>query len=119
MLPSLHCQHYQEFQGALEQLLQYVADQQEKGTALRECFQEVKQVFQRQIATLSIDDIAPESASRWQSLQTEIHKQMRLLETDVMLLLSSRSLTTSQRRTSGLCDRVNTLIQYCTALLQL
>lgn len=119
MLPSLHCQHYQEFQRALEQLLQCVADQQKEGTVLRERFQDVKQVFQRQIATLNIDDIAPESVSRWQSLQTEIHKQMRLLETDVMLLLSSRSLATSQRRTAGVCDRLNILIQYCTALLRL
>lgn len=119
MLPSLHCQHYQAFQRALEQLLQWVAEQPEEGAVLRKHFQGVKQMFQHQITTLSIDDIAPESASRWQSLQTEMHKQMRLLETDVMLLLSSRSLATSQHRTSGVCDRLHILIQYCTALLQL
>ena len=119
MLPSLHCQQYQEFQRALEQLLQAVADKQEQGTALRERFDEVKQMFQHQIATLRADDLAPDSASRWQSLQTEVHKQMRLLETDVMLLLSSRRFDTSQRRTLGVCDRLNTLIQYCAALLQL
>ncbi|MEW6499063.1 MAG: heterocyst frequency control protein PatD [Cyanobacteriota bacterium] len=48
-----------------------------------------------------------------------MHKQMRLLQTDVMLLLSSRRSATSQRRTSEVRNRLNTLIQYCEALLQL
>ena len=119
MLPLLHFQQYQAFQQALEQLLQMipVADGQE--AELREGYQNVQQLFQHQIATLSAEDFAPEHAPRWQSLQTEIYKQMRLLETDMMLLQASRRSTTSQRRVLSVRDRLNTLIQYCEALLQL
>jgi hypothetical protein len=119
MLPLLHFQHYQAFQQALEQLFQTltVADGQE--AELQGRYQNVQQLFQSQIATLSAEDFAPEHAPRWQSLQTEIYKQMRLLETDMMLLQASRSSTTSQRRVLSVCDRLNTLIQYCEALFQL
>lgn len=119
MLPLLHFQQYQAFQQALEQLLQTmtVADGQE--AELRDGYQNVQLLFQRQISALSAEDFAPEHAPRWQSLQTEIYKQMRLLETDMMLLQASRSSTTSQRRVLSVRDRLNTLIQYCEALLQL
>lgn len=119
MLPLLHFQQYQAFQQALEQLLQTVtgADGQEAG--LREGYQNVQLLFQCQISALSAEDFAPEHAPRWQSLQTEIYKQMRLLETDMMLLQASRSSATSQRRVLSVRDRLNTLIQYCEALLQL
>ena len=87
--------------------------------SLRESFQNVQQLFERQIASLSAEDVAPEHAPRWQSLQTEIYKQMRLLATDIMLLQASRSSATSQRRVLGVETRLNTLIQYCEVLLQL
>lgn len=119
MLPLLHFQQYQAFQQALEQLRKTITVTDWEGAALRDRYQNVQLLFQSQIATLSADDLAPEHAPRWQSLQTEIHKQMRLLETDMMLLLSSRSSATSQRRLLSVRDRLNTLIQYCEALLQL
>jgi len=87
--------------------------------ALQESLQNVQQRFERQIASLNADDLAPEQAPRWQSLQTEIYKQMRLLATDIMLLQASRNPATSQRRVLGLGTRLDTLIQYCEVLLQL
>lgn len=119
MLPMLHRQCYQEFQQALEQLQTTTSDTEIEGAKLRNALQTVQQLFQQQIATLNADELAPNQVARWQSLQTEIHKQMRLLQTDVMLLLSSRQSATSQRRTSEVRNRLNTLIQYCQALLQL
>jgi hypothetical protein len=118
MLPPLHCQRYQEFQQALEQLHKTATATDLQGVRLRDNLQNVQQLFESQIVHLSADDISPDYASRWQSFQTEIYKQMRLLQTDVMLLQASRSSTTSLSRASGLCDRINTLIQYCQALLQ-
>lgn len=118
MLPSLHRQRYQVFQQALEQLHQTATITDLKGGALGESFQNLQQLFKSQIASLSADDIPPDYASRWQSFQTEIYKQMRLLETDVMLLQASRSSATSLSRASNLSSRINTLIQYCEALLE-
>lgn len=119
MLHPLHRQRYQEFQQALEQLHKRVTAKDLQGAALLDNVREVQQLFQNQIASLSAEDCAPEDASRWQSIQTEIYKQMRLLQTDVMRLQASRSSATSLSRTAGVSDRINTLIQYCQALLQL
>ncbi len=119
MLPLLHFQRYQEFQHALEQLRKIITLTELEGAALRDSFQNLQQLFQRQIATLSASELVPDDAPRWQSLQTEIHKQMRLLETDILLLLCARTPGTAQRRVGAVRDRLNTLIQYCEVLLQL
>lgn len=119
MLPSTHRQPYQKFQQVLEQVLHSAMAIDLEKSAVRDEFRSLQQFFKSQIANLSADDLVSESASRWQSLQTEIYKQMRLLETDVMLLQASRSAATSQTRATGICDRIKTLIQYCEALLQL
>lgn len=119
MLPLLHFQRYQEFQGALKQLQTMLDIADGEKTELREGFQNVQQLFQHQIVTLSTDELDSDCIPRWQSLQTEIYKQMRLLQTDMMLLQAARNPATSQHRISGLRDRINTLIKYCQALLQL
>jgi hypothetical protein len=119
MLPPSQRKCYQEFQQALEQLRSTATVPDFEVAALRDDFQDVQQLFQSQIANLSADDLAPSYSSRWQSFQTEIYKQMRLLETDLMLLQASRSAATSLSRTSSVSDRIKTLIQYCEALLQL
>jgi hypothetical protein len=118
MLPSLHHQCYLEFQQALEQLQKVAEATDLRPTTLADTFQEVQQLYQNQITSLRIDDVALEHASRWQSFQTEIHKQMRLLQTDVMLLRASRTAATSRSRAAGASDRINILIRYCQALLQ-
>jgi hypothetical protein len=119
MLHPLHRQRYQDFQKALEQLQKTVTAKDLQESALLDNVREVQKLFQSQIANLSAEDCAPDDASRWQSIQTEIYKQMRLLQTDVMRLQASRSYATSLSRTSSVSDRINTLIQYCQALLQL
>lgn len=119
MFPSIHQQRYQEFQQALKQLRETATTPVLEVTELQERFQEIQQLFQSQIASLSSDEIAPDYVSRWQSFQTEIYKQMRLLQTDLMMLQASRSPATSRSRASSVNDRINTLIQYCEALLQL
>lgn len=118
MFQAIHRQRYQEFQQVLGQLRKIVTAPELEVTDLREHFQEVQQLFQNQIVSISADDIAPDFVSRWQSFQTEIYKQMRLLETDMMLLQASRSSATSASRKVSVSDRLNTLIQYCQTLLQ-
>ncbi len=118
MLPPLHHQCYQEFQQALEQLQTIVNSTDLRLPALQAKYQEVQQLYVSQIVSLSVDDVAPDYTSRWQSFQTEIHRQMRLLQTDILLLQASRSSATTLSRTSVASDRINSLIQFCQALLQ-
>lgn len=118
MLHPSHRQRYQEFQNALEQLHESASAQNLELDKLQENHHRVQQLFQDQIASLNADDVAPDYASRWQSLQTEIYKQIGLLQTDVMMLKVSRSPTTSGSRLASTKNRINTLIGYCKAMLQ-
>jgi hypothetical protein len=118
MLQPSHQQRYQKFKQVLDELHKAVIAKDSESVALPEQFQAVKQLFLSEVANLSADDFAVDIMSRWQSIQTEIYKQMRLLETDLMLLQASRSDATTQTRTANVCDRISTLIRYCEALLE-
>ncbi len=119
MLPSTHRDPYQKFQQVLQEMPESAAAIDLEKQLLPLKFQSLQQLFKSEIATLSADDISADYASRWQSVQTEFYRQMRLLETDVMLLKAARSQATSQTRAAGICERIQTLIQYCEVLLQL
>jgi hypothetical protein len=119
MLQPSARQRYQEFKQALEQLNKSATGPDLQVAAVRENFQAVQQLFQSQIFCLTADDMGEDYTFRWQSFQTEIYKQMRLLETDMMLLQASRSSATSISRANNACSRIHTLIQYCQSLLQL
>lgn len=119
MLPLTHRQPYQKFQEALQEVLNHAPDIDLPKTELPEKFANLLHLFQNEIASLSIDDLELEYASRWQSVQTEFKRQMRLLETDVLLLQAARNEATITTRVEGICDRFKTLIQYCEVLLQL
>lgn len=119
MLPLTHREPYQKFQQVLEQILECRADIDLEKDTLPETLQNLQQLFKNEIATLKADDISSDYAGRWQSVQTEFCRQMRLLETDVMLLQAARRAATLETRIAGICDRIKTLIQYCEVLLQL
>lgn len=119
MLPLTHKEPYQKFQQVLVQILECSTDIDLEKTTLPEKLQSLQQLFKSEIATLSTDDLDLDYAGRWQSVQTEFFRQMRLLETDVMLLQAARTAVTSEKRMAGICDRLKTLIQYCEVLLQL
>jgi hypothetical protein len=56
--------------------------------------------------------------SREQSYKTEINKQLRLLEVDMMFLQGAKQLTTLQSRLKNIEERIDTLIRYCQAITQ-
>lgn len=118
MLPQSHSQSYQEFQQALKQMHETAA-QNWQVAGLRDQFQELQQLFTSQIVSLNSDNLSPEYASRWQSVQTELYKQMRLLDADLMLWQASRSSATSLSRAASVRERLKTLMVYCQTLLQL
>ena len=117
MLSNTDRQRYQDFKQALEELQLRVLQANPDRVALQEASGRVQQLFQERIASLSAEQIDPQIASRWQSIQTETHKQMRLLLMDVKFLQASRQATTSQQRIGQIGDRLQTLINYCNLLL--
>ncbi|MEQ9669003.1 heterocyst frequency control protein PatD [Coleofasciculus sp. G2-EDA-02] len=119
MLVPSQRQSYQDFQQVIETLHKSTQSQELDKTEIQERFQAVKQLFQGRIITLSPDEVNEEQVSAWQSRQTEIHRQMRLLETDILMLRTARHSATVQSRVAIIRDRLNTLIQYCGVMLQL
>ncbi|MBD2580022.1 heterocyst frequency control protein PatD [Oscillatoria sp. FACHB-1406] len=115
MLPALHCQHYEEWSNALERL----KDRVERGVNLSEEFTAVQQLYQEKIVTLSHQGIDFASAPRYQSLQTEIHRTLRLLQADLLFLKAARKSDTVLERQRTCLQHVKQLIGYCSAILNL
>lgn len=61
----------------------------------------------------------PEGVGLEQSLQVEIHKQLRLLEMDWAFLRTARQVATVNQRRSAMLDRVGVLMGYCTTGISL
>jgi CII-binding regulator of phage lambda lysogenization HflD len=117
MLPTLHQKSYQKFLTALLGLQEEIDAPNSRVAALSEKLQEVKQVFQDEVMPLESEELQGDLAFRFASVQTEIHRALRLLGTDMMFLRSSKQAATSQQRLSAVRDRVNQIISYCQGML--
>ncbi|TAF10226.1 MAG: hypothetical protein EAZ77_03430 [Nostocales cyanobacterium] len=109
---SLNLEKYQEFATLLEQLCSDVTITQLDAVTLRQRLSELQQFFVQEIVSLTDLD------SRQQSYQTEMSKQLRLLEIDVMFFQGARQSATIQARMKTIEERLSTLIRYCQAILQ-
>ncbi|MEH2420064.1 MAG: heterocyst frequency control protein PatD [Nostoc sp.] len=109
---SLNREKYQALVTLLEQLRSDATTTQIVAPELRQRVTSLQQLFGQQIVPLADQD------SRVQSYQTEMSKQLCLLEIDVMFLQGARQASTAQTRLQTISDRLTTLIQYCDAILQ-
>lgn len=116
MLTPSYRQAYQTFLEALQEAQQTTSAS--AGGAIAPIVQNLQTLFKNQIFSLDGEELEGAVLSRWQSIQTELYKQMRLLETDAMLLQAARSTTTVATRRAYLSDRLKILVRYCDALLQ-
>lgn len=128
ILPNGCLEKYQQLLGLFMQLQEMVADvpppvRQTATQIVSQNFQELQDFYQQQIFSLveeHIEEQVPlEIASRWRSLQTEIHRSMKLLERDISLFKAARSPQMQQTRKQGMSDRLSTLISYCQVILAL
>jgi CII-binding regulator of phage lambda lysogenization HflD len=117
MLPTSHQKSYQKFLDTLLALQQEIDAPNSRVAALSEKLQEVQRVFQTEVMPLESDELQGEIASRFISVQTEIHRALRLLGTDILFLRSSKQVATSQQRLSVVRDRINQIISYCQVIL--
>ena len=119
MLPKSHCQAYQELLTQLVELQQRFKDINLDPVVIKANWQKIKQVFQEEIIILTSDELDIAIASQWQSIQTEIYRALRLLETDIMFFCASQKATTSESRLASLSDRLDKIIDYCQILLSI
>ena len=109
---SLNKDKYQVLVRSLEQLRSDTTNTQLDATELRQRLASLKQLFVQEIVPLTEEDW------REQSYRTEMSKQLRLLEVDVMFFQGARQVSTAKARLQTISDRLTTLIQYCDAILR-
>ncbi|MEO3705765.1 heterocyst frequency control protein PatD [Trichormus azollae] len=109
---SQYLEKYQEFATLLEQFRSDVTQNQINTPFLRQRLRELQQWFIQQIVPICDLDW------REQSYQTEMSKQLRLLEIDLIFFQGARQSITAEARLKTISDRLTTLIQYCHAILQ-
>jgi hypothetical protein len=118
MLTSRHRQVYNSFLQALQTLQTNLEQPEIPRASLQENFARVQQVFEQDVLALTAAELDAQTAPRWQSLQTEIYRAMRLLQTDRIRWQVARQAETARTRREEARDRVEQLIRYCQAILE-
>jgi len=109
---SFNCDKYQELATFLDEFRTNVTVGKLNPGELRPHLAKLQAFFSQQIVPLV------DANSREQSYKTEISKQLRLLEVDMMFLQGAKQSTTLQARLKTIEERINTLIGYCQAITQ-
>jgi hypothetical protein len=71
------------------------------------------ELFESQIITRSVDDLADPIAGKMRSYTTETHRLLRLLPMDVMFIAAARNPTTRLQRLQAYQEKLDLLRQYC------
>ena len=117
MLPKSHRKKLTQWQDLLLDLRSQVKNSTKALTVKSSTGEELQNFFKQEILTLNNDFIEVSFQSVWQSFQTESYRSLRLLNTDIIFLTSSKSIATWQKRLSQIEARLEQMIGYCQSLL--
>lgn len=107
MLPKFYTQACRSFLEVLLSFQKQLNAEYMNMIAIKTGYQQVKQVFQAEIMELTVDELDASAIAVWQSAQTEIHRRLRLLETEILFLRSARQVETAKQR----LDKINTCLE--------
>lgn len=117
MLPRSHYQCYQEFLELVSNLRESTELPDPDVVLLEQQFHKIQSFHQDKILALNSQDLDSEILLRWQSLQTENHRSLRLMATTMMFLRTSRSNATTEARLASLREEIQRIIDRCQWLL--
>jgi hypothetical protein len=117
MLPKLHRLAYAELQEKLESLSDRLDQFPEDVASLFEVGQEVQSYFQSKILPLPTAELSPQQEIHLRSLQTEIHRTLRLILTDLLFLKTAKTLAIQTQKRQILRDRLALALGYCQQLI--
>lgn len=80
---------------------------------------QLSHLFQAQVQGLDWADWPVQRRSLLQSIRVEMHKQLRLLSTDLMFFKAAKQAETLAQRRGEIGDRLTNLQGYCDAIIQL
>ncbi len=116
MLPKTDFENYQEFLSLLLKMQQNLKSTEQDN--LKQIYQELQQKFTEKIIILTGNELEGPNYQKWQSLQTEIHRSFKLLETQIMFLLTSRQSTTNHKHLNTINNYLTKLILYCENIIK-
>ncbi|NJL80603.1 MAG: heterocyst frequency control protein PatD [Richelia sp. RM2_1_2] len=110
---SLNKQKYLAFTTMLQQLRSDISSNSISANLLRQHLTSLRNFFQQDIVSLTTQFPTE------QSYQTEISKQLQLLEIDIMFFQGARQAPSAVARVNAISERLTTLIGYCDAILKM
>lgn len=119
MLPPTQHQIYNTFQKLIQILKDYLIQGHTDTTHLETQFVAIQTQFQQHMLPLAQTEDGLDWQHRLQSIQVEITKQLKLLSLDVMFLRAAKQEVTVKQRQRQMVDRLQLLLAYCEAILNL
>ena len=109
---------YQSLSDQLVQIQQQVSAEPLEKKGLMTGGQKLLQLWQQQLSTTQGDEFEGAVANQWRSLHTEIHRELRLLNVDLMFLGRSNASATQAAKQKTVGDRLTKLLKYCEQIQQ-
>ena len=110
MSSIIHKKAYQEFLNLLGEFQNQVNIATKD--VLKDSWQNLQDFSQQKLFTLTDDNLDESVVQQWRSLQTEIQREFRLLNTDILFLGASRKAQTTEVRLQSIRDRITRLTQF-------
>jgi hypothetical protein len=118
MSPKLHRELIQQFRDRLESLQEVVTLPQPDGEAIKQQFTEIERQFTEEILPIPPESVEHLSfASIWVGLQTEMHRNLRLLKTDFTFFENSLK-KGKPPKLKRICFQIDEIIAMCNFLLK-
>ncbi len=102
MSSIIHKKVYQEFVKLLKDFEEQLNSSNKSPS--QESWSNIQQFFQQKLLPLRDDELTESTIQQWRSLQTEIQREFRLLNTDILFLAASRQAATKELRLKSISD---------------
>ncbi|MBF2055945.1 MAG: heterocyst frequency control protein PatD [Cyanobacterium sp. T60_A2020_053] len=117
MLSKLHFELVQDWILLLKKFGDEWQSQNQQAYHLSEEWQKIQQFLQKKILPLSFDDLDSENQRLWQSWQTETHRYLRLLHTDLLFFATAKQPQTKSMKASTITQHWQGTLQLSINLL--
>lgn len=113
MLPKTHFVPYHQLAAMVENLAILMAAENLEVEAIASQFQRLESYFLKAIVTLTDDTLEPRTANQWRVMQTEIHRLLRLMKTDLIFWQMAIKSGKKPKQTQRLRDYLDKLQTFC------
>ena len=113
MLPTTHLSVYNQFAARVDNLSVLWRAENPVPEAIAAQFEELESYFLQEILTLTDDTLEPKMAHQWRVMQTEIHRLLRLMRTDLLFWQMTMKSGKTPKQTQRLHDYLQKLQAFC------